>query len=160
VPKDKRWEYVKGQIAQATAFRVVLIAPVVTAAAIGATPLAAASGPTLGEPCSDYDKLANDANTGEQLHCDPNIKQWWNQTGPIIDVHTIGTSCAGYPSWQNARSPDDYLIWCHPNGPGISSGASGPAWQQFLQSHPEYADGGPTGPSLAPPGSTWEKYTP
>jgi hypothetical protein len=42
-----------------------------------------------GEIPSDYDKLANDANTGEQLYCDPDIKQWWNQIGPMIGVQTI-----------------------------------------------------------------------
>ena len=143
-------------------FRAVIAGAVIAAASIVAAPPAAASGPTLGEPCSDYDKLANDANTGEQLHCDPGIKQWWNQTGPIIDVQTIGTSCAGYPSWQNARSPDDYLIWCYP--PGITSSYSpgGPLWQQFLQSHPQYGGDGGSNSAVpaAPPGSIWQKYAP
>jgi serine/threonine protein kinase, bacterial len=37
------------------------------------TTTAAASGPTLGEPCSDFDKLAYDRNAGENLrtHCVP-----------------------------------------------------------------------------------------
>lgn len=128
-------------------------------AAGAAAPPAAASGPTLGEPCSGYDKLANDANTGEQLYCDPDIKQWWNQIGPMTGVQTIGTSCAGYTSWQKARSPDDYLIWCHPTGAVTSYSPGGPLWQRFLQSHPQYRGDGGSNPA-APPGSTWEMYKP
>jgi serine/threonine protein kinase, bacterial len=80
------------------------------------TTTVAPSGPTLGESCSDFDKLAYDRNAGEnlgQIVCDGNS---WVVTGAVSGIHTVGTSCTGSPPFTMARSADDHLITCYPSG--------------------------------------------
>ena len=104
------------------------------------TPPPAASGPRIGEQCSDWSKISRDPNTGLMIICDgatgAGTTPHWitDDLSHVIGVQTIGTSCANSQPYAMAISPDDYLVACFP------------------------ADAG--GGQLAGPGSTWQIYHP
>ncbi len=81
----------------------------------------AASGPTLGEPCSDFDKLAYDRNAGENLGLivcgsntsGPTAKLMWVEAPLVNSTHVAGTPCPGVDQGTVfSRSTDDYLLFC------------------------------------------------
>jgi serine/threonine-protein kinase len=112
------------------------------------TTTAAASGPTLGEPCSDFDKLAYDRNAGENLGlivCGSNTSgptaklEWVSATALPGDLHVAGTPCPGQPQGSPKRSTDGYMIVCQatddgtayePGGVKLTS-MGGPIWQLY-----------------------------
>ena len=112
------------------------------------TTTAAASGPTLGEPCSDFDKLAYDRNAGENLGlivCGSNTSgptaklEWVSATALPGDAHVAGTPCPGQPQGWPKRSTDGYMIVCQatddgtayePGGVKLTS-MEGPIWQLY-----------------------------
>lgn len=104
------------------------------------TTSALASGPVIGEACSDWSKLARDPNTGLTIICDGatgagTTPHWTtDDLSHVIGVETIGTSCAGRQPYAMAISPDDYLVACFPADAGVGQ--------------------------LAGPGSTWQIYHP
>jgi serine/threonine protein kinase, bacterial len=104
------------------------------------TTSALASAPTIGNPCTDWSKIARDPNTGLTIICDggtgAGTRPHWttNDLTNAIGVQTIGTSCAGFQPYAMAISPDDYLVACFPADAGIGQ--------------------------LAGPGSTWKIYHP
>jgi hypothetical protein len=103
-------------------------------------PPPAATGPRIGEECSDWSKISRDPNTGLTIICDGatgagTTPHWTTDDfSHVIGVQTIGTSCANSQPYAMAISPDDYLVACFP------------------------ADAG--GGQLAGPGATWQIYHP
>lgn len=102
---------------------------------------AVASGPAIGEPCSDWSKIARDPNTGLTIICDgatgagaPAPHWTTDDLSHVIGVETIGASCANSRPYAMAISPDDYLVACFPADAGVGQ--------------------------LAGPGSTWQIYHP
>lgn len=100
-----------------------------------------ASGPAIGEPCSDWSKIARDPNTGLTIICDgatgagaPSPHWTTDDLSHVIGVQTTGTSCAESQPYAMAISPDDYLVACIPADAGVGQ--------------------------LAGPGSTWQIYHP
>ena len=103
------------------------------------TTSATASGPTIGEPCSDWSKIARDPNTGLTIICDgatgagAAAPHWTtDDLSHVIGVQTIGTSCAGSKPYAMAISPDDYLVACFPADAGSDQLAGqGSTWQIY-----------------------------
>lgn len=105
------------------------------------TTSAVASSPAIGEPCSNWSKIARDPNTGLTIICDgatgagaPAPHWTTDDLSHVIGVETIGASCAESQPYAMAISPDDYLIACFPADAGVGQ--------------------------LAGPGSTWQIYHP
>ena len=109
---------------------------------------AAARGPTLGEPCSDFDKLDYDRNAGENLGLivcgsntsGPTAKSIWVVVSSLPSGNYVaGTPCPGMPQSTPYRSTDGYLIMCSTDDNGIAyepggtkiTGVQGPIWQLF-----------------------------
>jgi hypothetical protein len=101
------------------------------------TPPAAASGPRIGEQCSDWSKISRDPNTGLTIICDGatgagTTPHWTTDDfSHVIGVQTIGTSCAGSKSYEMAISPDDYLVACFPADVGSDIAGPGSTWQIY-----------------------------
>jgi hypothetical protein len=106
----------------------------------------AASGPTLGDLCTDYDKLASDSNTGEKIVCGsntsgPTAKLMWVEAGDLAGrgVHAAGTPCPDAPQGWPAESTDGYMIVCQASDDGSAyepggvklTNVGGPIWQLF-----------------------------
>jgi serine/threonine-protein kinase len=99
--------------------------------------------PTLDDPCDDYDKLATDPSTGQEMVCgansSPATQLFWIK-GPDLSggVHFAGTACPGEPQFVFSRSTDDYVIWCvdgqssalEPGGVTIDNPV-GPIWSLY-----------------------------
>lgn len=86
-----------------------------TAATTAPSTPTAATGPTMGLPCSgsDYGKLAHDP-TGQEIFChsDPISYGKWEMTpSDVRGVHMLDTMCGPADSGL-ARSTDGYLIKC------------------------------------------------
>jgi serine/threonine protein kinase, bacterial len=84
------------------------------------TTTAAASGPALGDPCTDWMKLAHDLTSGEGIVCGANTSPathffWLQAPAMPAGVHVAATSCPGAPQGVFARSSDGYVIWCMDN---------------------------------------------
>jgi hypothetical protein len=109
---------------------------------------AAARGPTVGEPCSDFDKLDYDRNAGENLGLivcgsntsGPTAKSVWVVVSSLpYGNYVAGTPCAGMPQSTPYRSTDGYMIMCSTDDNGIAyepggskiTGVQGPIWQLF-----------------------------
>ncbi len=103
------------------------------------TTSATASGPTIGQPCSDWSKIARDPNTGLTIICDGATgagaasPHWTtDDLSHVIGVQTIGSSCAGSQPYAMAISPDDYLVACFPADAGSDQLAGqGSTWQIY-----------------------------
>jgi hypothetical protein len=103
------------------------------------TTSAVASGPVIGEPCSDWSKIARDPNTGLTIICDGATgagaapPHWTtDDLSHVIGVQTIGSSCAGSQPYAMAISPDDYLVACFPADAGTDQLAGqGSTWQIY-----------------------------
>jgi hypothetical protein len=70
----------------------------------------------LGDPCSDWDKLASDPSTGEEIVCGANTSPatqlfWIKAPGLTGGVHVAGTVCPAAPQFVLSRSTDGYVIW-------------------------------------------------
>jgi hypothetical protein len=105
----------------------------------------AASGPALGEPGSDMDKLAYDPNAGEEIVCasnpsGPTAKLVWVGASALPgDVHVAGTPCPEKPQGWPKRSNDGYMIVCQATDDGTAyepggvklTGVRGPIWQLY-----------------------------
>ena len=90
----------------------VMIAPTAHAAPFDApVPL----GPLLGEPCTDFDKLAYDPAVG-QIVCDGSS---WARSVEPTGIRNLGAPC-GRAEMDSvmANSADGYLIWC-PSDTGV-----------------------------------------
>ena len=99
------------------------------------TTSAQASGPVIGEPCSDWSKIARDSNTGLTIICDgatgagaPAPHWTTDDFSHVIGVQTIGTSCAGSQPYAMAISPDDYLVACFPSDGSDRLAGQGSTW--------------------------------
>jgi hypothetical protein len=98
-----------------------------------------ATGPVIGEPCSDWSKIARDPNTGLTIICDGATgagaapPHWTtDDLSHVIGVQTIGSSCAGSQPYAMAISPDDYLVACFPADAGSDQLAGqGSTWQIY-----------------------------
>jgi serine/threonine protein kinase, bacterial len=117
--------------------------PTATTTPTTTTP-AAASGPALGETCSDYDKLAYDRNTGNEIVCGANTSpathlQWVDASGLPRAAQIAGTPCPGAPQGWSYRSTDGYMIICQATDDGTAyepggvklTGVQGPIWQLY-----------------------------
>jgi hypothetical protein len=93
---------------------------------------------TLGDPCSDWAKLAADNSTGKTIVC---LNDWpakslnWHEErtplsgGPFV----AGTACPAQPQWVMTVSTDGYMIWCVNDPIGLLPGGTtvhptGPTW--------------------------------
>jgi serine/threonine protein kinase len=82
------------------------------------------------------DKLAEDAETGDELLCSPNgiwppkpsDWKWWPAPA-LSGVHVGGSSCMGAPPYQMSKSTDSHLIWCEPDSP--SGTGPGSVWKLY-----------------------------
>lgn len=97
-----------------------------------------ASAPVIGQPCTDWSKIARDPNTGQTIICDggtgPGTHPHWttDDLSTASGVQTIGTSCAGFQPFAMAISPDDYLVACVPADAGTGQLAGpGSTWKIF-----------------------------
>jgi hypothetical protein len=113
-----------------------------------ADPYPGIEGPTRGEPCSDFDKLAYDRNAGENLGLivcgsntsGPTAKLMWVEAPLVNSTHVAGTPCPGVDQVTVfSRSTDDYLLFCIssdngraylPGGRTVTVGAV-PVWQLY-----------------------------
>jgi hypothetical protein len=118
--------------------------PATTASATPTTTATAmASGPTLGEPRTDWDRLATDTNTGAQIVCGsngsgPTSKRMWVPSPPLNGVHIARSPCPGEPQYVKSRSTDGYMIWCvddplilEPGDVTFEPWAGGPIWALY-----------------------------
>jgi hypothetical protein len=99
--------------------------------------------PALGDPCSDWDKLASDPSNGQEIVCgtntSPATQLFWIKAPQLSSgVHGVGTACPGAPQWVLSRSTDGYMIWCadplalEPGGVTITRSAdAGPIWELY-----------------------------
>jgi serine/threonine-protein kinase len=113
-----------------------------------ATTAATPNGPTLGEPCNDWDKLDYDRNAGENLGLivcgsntsGPTAKLLWVEAPLVNSTHVAGSPCPGVEqATVFSRSTDGYLLFCLasdngraylPGGQTVTVGAA-PVWQLY-----------------------------
>jgi hypothetical protein len=72
--------------------------------------------PAPDDPCSDYDKLATDPSTGQEMVCgantSPATQLFWIKAPDLSGgVHVAGTASPREPQFVLSRSTDGYVIW-------------------------------------------------